>query len=244
MRNIAKKGSFEICVSPRAMPLSDLIAQQQTKLPGIQIEIGKAIAKNLKVELKINWLSYRYHAKYTKCDAFIGIGRIKGEATNKYLKKTVPFFKVELLLATRPGLELKTIADFKKKRVAVDNGSLVHDVLRRKSKANIFVGYSTDEKRLNALKNNKVDVALVNNIGLGWFQKNNPGFKFSTVSSKILSDTYEYDYAFGLRRSDQMTVRDFNDIINEMIDDGTFQKIFNKYGVKYVVNKFEGEFVR
>lgn len=244
MRNIEKKGDFEICVAPDAMPLSYFDPDNPAKPTGIQIDIGKEISKRLKVDLKVSWLSYRYHAKYTTCDAFLGIGRLKGEADNPYLKKTIPFFKIEILLATRPDLELKDIKDMNGKRVAVDNGSLVHDSLRKKSEAEIFVGYLTDEKKLLALQNNEVDVALITNLGLGWFIKNHPEAKFKAVSSKIVSGTYEYDYAFGLRKADRMTVRDFNDMISSMIDDGTLNSIFENYGVKYQVNRWEGEFIR
>ncbi len=244
MRNIEAKGEFEICVSPDAMPLSSLDVEHENKPLGIQIDIGKELARRMKVSLKTSWISMRYHAKYTECDAFLGVGRLKGEIENPYLKKTIPYFKVELLLATRPGTDLKNIEDFKTKRVAVDNGSLIHDSLRKKSEAEIFVSYLTDEKRLKALGNNEVDVAQVTNLGLGWFLKNNPGFKVHTTSSKIIAKVFEYDYAFGLRRADRMTVRDFNDYITAMIEDGTLEKIFANYGIQYEVNKFEGEFVR
>lgn len=243
MRNIEKKGEFEICVSPRAMPFSDLLEEQAGRLPGLQIDIGKEVAKRLKVELKTSWLSYRYQAKYTTCDAFPGVARLKNEPENLYLKKTVPYFKVELLLATRPGTTLKSIEDFRDKRVAVSHGSLVHDVLRKKG-IEVFVSYTTDEKKLKALEKNEIDVALVSNIGLGWYLKNNPGLKYQTISSKVVAKKYEYDYAFGLRRADFMTVRDFNDIITAMIDDGSFERIFNRYGIEYKVNKFVGEFIR
>lgn len=244
MRGIERKGEFEICVNPRAMPLSDLIEQQEGRQPGIQIEIGKELAKRLKVDLKLSWLSYRYQAKYTKCDAFLGVGRIKGEPDNPYLKKTIPFFTVELLLATRPGEDLKTAADLKGKRLALDNGSIVHHQLRNNKDIEIFVSYTTAEKKLMALKNNEVDIALVSNLGFGWFKKNHPDIEIQTVSSKLIAETYEYDYAFGLRRADRMTARDFNDLIEAMIEDGSLKKIFASYGIDYKVNKLEGEYFR
>lgn len=245
MRDIARKGEFEICVSPRAMPLSDLLEAEAGRQPGIQIDIGKELAKRLKVSLKTSWLSYRYHAKYTKCDAFLGVARLKGEPENLYLKKTIPFFKVELLLATRSGTNISSADDLTGKRIAVDNGSLVHDQLREKGGAEIFVSYTTDEKKLDALLNNEVDVALVSNLGLGWYQKTHPqAAAIKTNSSKLIAETYEYDYAFGLRRADRMTARDFNDLIEAMIEDGSFKKIFESYGIDYKVNKFEGEYVR
>lgn len=244
MRDIARKGEFEICVNPRAMPLSDLLEAEAGRQPGIQIDIGKELAKRLKVSLKTSWLSYRYLAKYTNCDAFLGVARLKGEPDNQYLKKTIPFFKVELLLATRPGTTIAIADELTGKRIAVDNGSLVHDQLREKGGAEIFVSYTTDEKKLDALLNNEVDVALVSNLGLGWYKKTHPQAAINTSSSKLIAETYEYDYAFGLRRADRMTARDFNDIITAMIEDGSFKKIFESYGIDYKVNKFEGEYIR
>ena len=243
MRNIERKGEFEIGVNPRAMPLSDLIEQQEGRQPGIQIDIGKELAKRLKVELKISWLSFRYQAKYTTCDAFLGVGRIKGEPENPYLKKTIPFFKVEMLLVTGPEIKLQGWDDIKGKRIAVDNGSIVHDTLKDKD-VEIFVSYTSAEKKLKAIEDGEIDIALVSNLGLGWYLKNNSDFKYQTASSSLVTDKYEYDYAFGLRRADFMTVRDFNDLITAMIEDGTLQSIFESYGVQYEVKKWQGEFIR
>lgn len=242
MKNILLRGTFEICVSPRAMPLSDLQASLETKNAGIEIDFGKAISQALEVKLKTTWISYRYHAKYTKCDAFLSVARLKNEIENIYLKKTIPFFKVEMLLATKKAISLKELKDFKNLKVAVTNGSVAHDALIN-SGAKFFVSYRTDEDKLNALEKGAVDVALVTNLGLGWHKKKYPNLKYNKTSTSIITDQYEYDLAIGLRRADRMTVRDFNDLITEMISNGTLASIFNTYGVTYKVNKWEGEFI-
>lgn len=243
VKNIKKRGVFEICVSPRAMPLSGLKPKLEKKQPGIQIDFGNALAKAMKVDLKVTWISYRYHAKYTKCDAYLGVARLPNEPLNEYMKKTEPFFLVKMIFATKKDLQLHSKTDFKGLKLAVTNGAVVHDVLRE-SGAQIFVSMEDDWDKLEALERGDVDVVLVTNLTLGWYKKNHAAFKPFITSTSIVTPVSQYDYVIGLRRSDMMSVGDFNLLITAMIKDGSLATIFNQYGVEYEVNKTDDDYLR
>lgn len=238
MKNIIRSNQFEICVSPRAMPLSDLVSDLEGNKPGIQIDFAKALADKMKIDLKVTWLSYNYHAKYTNCDAFMGIPHVKGEAENAYVKKTIPYFKFKILFVHKKKLDLRNKNDFKGLNIGVDAGAQAHDALQE-SGANFFISYTTEVEKLDALNRGDIDIALVTNLGLDWYKSNHPDFNAEVTSTSIVVPKHEYDYVIGLRQADMMTVHDFNLMISNMINNGQLAAIFKKYGVNYIVNKVE-----
>ncbi len=160
MRDIARKGEFEICVSPRAMPLSDLIEQQAGRPPGLQIEIGKELAKRLNVSLKTSWLSYRYQAKHTNVMPRLSPASLKNQPDNPYLQKTIPAERLP-----PPAMEDAASLEDLVRGPAVDN----HQVHDEKGMSRHLSAIPAMRKRRTPLPIIKPDVA--NNPVSGWYQQ-------------------------------------------------------------------------
>ena len=56
---VKERGAFVVCAHPDALPYSS----QERVLPGFQIEIADAIAKQLGVRLRTEWIVFTRHAR-------------------------------------------------------------------------------------------------------------------------------------------------------------------------------------
>lgn len=237
---IKERRELIVCVSPRAEPYSDAILMiERPKYPGIQIDLANELAKKIGVGVKYSWLNFFLQADKVKCDLFMGVPKFKNETPHPFLKKSVSYYSgvKDIFVATK-NYKLKGLKDFKGLRVAADTSTLAQDILRKQnSGAELFVSYIEDTKKLDALKKGEIDIALVTNISLGWYQHDNPDFKeVITTPASIIAPNKEYDFALGLHKADEKTIKTFNTYLQELIADGTVKKIFNHYGIDHQLN--------
>src|SRR5437868_15421401 len=65
---VRERGTLGICAHPDALPYSS----QDRTTPGFQLEIAEAIAKQLGVGMRVDWIVFTRHARRLDCDASIG----------------------------------------------------------------------------------------------------------------------------------------------------------------------------
>src|SRR4029453_5455761 len=68
LADVKEQGVFAVCAPPDALPYSS----RDRVLPGFQIELAEAIAKQLGVRLRVEWIVFTRHARRVECDATIG----------------------------------------------------------------------------------------------------------------------------------------------------------------------------
>src|SRR5262245_38538952 len=68
LEDVRERGMFAVCAHPDALPYSS----QERAVPGFQIELGEAIAKQLGVRFRTEWIVFTRHARRVDCDATIG----------------------------------------------------------------------------------------------------------------------------------------------------------------------------
>lgn len=224
---IKEKGEIALCAHPDQMPFS----KRADKPEGFQVDIAKAIAEKLDVSLNVSWIFSKRQAKKTGCDFYTGVARLD-DSDSKYLLITDAYLHLEFKLVTlNETKSIENINDLKSMVVGVSSGSLASRSLI-KNNVGIAVRFSDEESRLQALADGLIDAAIVTNISSGWFEKKYGHHLKVIDAEKILNEQLNYDYAIGLRKSDNNTRDTFNKILSQMKDDGTLLKIFNKYGLK------------
>lgn len=223
---IQKRGVLEVCVNPDAMPFSRL----QDGESGLHLDLAKAFARELGVSAKFSWVSFRYQAKYTQCDAFMGVGVLGGKDDGP-VKKTKPFFRYETVLATRPDKKITKLEDLDGLRVATQTGSLAH-VTMLKRPIDIRVSLLDDTRILDAIDKGEIDVGVVSNIGLGWYLKTHPDKSFARSSASVVQDRTGYPIAVGMRRANDETLELANAALDRLIASGEMKKIFEPYGLE------------
>ncbi len=226
LAHIKQKQSLNICVSYDSLPFST----SEGSNPGLHIELGNLLAREFGVSLQLSWVAYRYQAKYTNCDAFMGVA-ILGDDDGPIMK-TDPYSQIEVLLVTKPGKgPYKTIEDLEGLKVATPSSSAVHTVLVNKP-VELFVSMLRDKDILDAVGEGRVDVGVVSNAGLGWYKNTHSGVEFQSQSSKFIHPLNGYPVAIGFRKSNQETVDETNKVLKKLQKSGELPALLEKYGLE------------
>lgn len=225
---IKSRGVFEVCLSPKSMPLSTVFDGEK----GVHVDLSKALARELGVSARFGWIQFRYQAKYTECDAFVGVGIIPGVKDEGRLKKSKPFMQFDTLMVTNPGKTISNLSELDGLTVATQSGSLSHAAIVTKTKATARLGFTDEEDLLANVADGSVDVGIVTNIGYAWYLHKNPDAKFNVQPAKIFQDITGYAMAIGLRNSDEAAVVAVNDALDRLKSSGEMCKIFTKYGLQ------------
>lgn len=230
---IKERRELIACVSPRAEPYSDAILQiERPGYAGFHINLAKKLAEKIGVGLKLNWVQPFFNREKVDCDLFMGLAKFKEDTPHPFLKKSIPYMQVEDLFVAKKDHGLKGLKDFNGLRVAADTSTAAQDILRKQnSGAELFVSYIEDDKKLRALQEGAVDIAVVTTVSLGWYRKNHPDFAPVTTSTNIIADNSAYQLTLGLHRADEQTLTLFNDYLKEMLTNGTIARILNHYGL-------------
>lgn len=224
--DIRASGEINLCANPQQMPFS----QRADTPEGLQIDVARAIAEKLDVSLNVSWIFSKRQAKKVGCDFYAGVARLKG-GDSKYLLITDPYLRLEFKLVTRDnGPVINSIEDLKSLVVGVSPGSVASHSLT-KNHIRIAVRFADEASRMQALADGLIDAALVTNVSAGWFQKGQTKLQVFDAE-RILNTELNYDYALGLRRSDDDSRNGFNQLLAEMREDGSLSNILTRYGVK------------
>lgn len=225
LEKIQQKKSFRICVNRHALPFSE----SDGFLPGAHIEMAELVARELGVPLDISWVTFRYRAKYTKCDAFMGVAVLGDD--EGFVKKTNPYLHVKMYVVYKPGLKIKSLDDLDGLKIATPSASLAHSILVKRPQVELFVSMAEDKKMLDAVVSGRVDAAIVANTGIGWYKKLNPDVNLEIESAEFIHSFNGYPMAIGFRKADEKIVSRGNDILKKITESGELQKIFYKYGL-------------
>lgn len=225
LAEIKQKNVFKICVNRHALPFSD----SDGPMIGAHVEMAELVARELGVPLGISWVAFRHRAKYTQCDAFMGVA-VLGDGEG-FVKKTNPYLDVKMYVVSRPGTKIKSLEDFDGLKVATPSSSLAHSVLVDRPKVETFVSMMEDVQMLDAVVDGRVDAAVVANTGIGWYKKSNPGVEFELASAEFIHSFNGYPMAIGFRKADDKLVAKGNEILKKATESGELQKILKKYGL-------------
>ncbi|WP_461481513.1 substrate-binding periplasmic protein [Porticoccus sp.] len=232
LAHIKQKQSLNICVSYDSLPFS---TSDDGPNPGLHIELGRLLAREFGVSLQLSWVTFRYQAKYTNCDAFMGVAILGDE--DGPIKKTEPYTRIEVLLAHQPGKgPYKTIDDLKGLKVATPSASAVHTVLVNKP-VELYVSMLKDTDILDAVTEGRVDLGVVSNAGLGWYRHTHPGVALQSESSKFIHPLNGYPVAIGFRQANQETVDEANRVLTKLHKSGELTALLEKYGLEPIDRK-------
>jgi len=228
LATVRERGTFGVCAHPDALPYSS----QDRTLPGFQLEIAEAIASQLGVRLRVEWIVFTRHARRVDCDATIG-AIVKADtdgAPRRGPRLTKAYvasgYVLVIPVTSRPIERLEDVRG----KIAVEHSSWPHYVLdTRKLPLSSFGG---PVEILDAVAKGEVPAGLVSDAYVGWYLKLHPG----TVK---ISDTYvperdfRWNVAVALRNADAPLVEAVNHALDALLADQTIQKIFARYGISY-----------
>jgi ABC-type amino acid transport substrate-binding protein len=219
---------LSLCANPNALPF----AAEHGDLPGFQIEIARALAQKLGVELQVLWIVPRYRASAVDCDMLMDTILSPG-VEQRGLRPSMPYQVGGVGLVFAPGEP--TVADYRSlradMRVGVMMNSLASLIISRTGAAMVPFGFEDD--MMEAVAQGDVRAAAVSVSAAGYYNLRHPGKTLTVVRAQDHEPELRWNLAVGLRRADDALVDAVNGALKSLLDDGAIGAIYARYGIEH-----------
>ena len=225
LAEVQEAGQLVIATSPDFPPFENL---EGGEVVGIEIEIMELICEELGVELVIETMDFDSvlvgiaAAKYD-CGVS-GITVNPGRERN--MRFTDPYYIAAQCIVVKEGSTITGVDDLEGKKVSVQTGTTSED-------ACLDAGYDVQSFQANAdakaaLTSGRVDAWVVDNLTA--LQMVASGDGLVVLDENLTEEPYAFAFAYG----SEDLVAAINEILNDLIADGTVEDIFEQFGESYV----------
>ncbi|HEU5294601.1 MAG TPA: transporter substrate-binding domain-containing protein [Burkholderiaceae bacterium] len=219
---------LSLCANPNALPY----AAERGDLPGFQIEIARALAQRMGLQLQVMWIVPRYRASTVDCDMLMDTILSPG-VEQRGLRPSMPYQVGGVGLVFAPGQP--TVPDYKSlregMRVGVMMNSLASLVVSRTAAAMVPFGF--EEDMMEAVARGDVNAGAVSPASAGYYNLRHPGQALTVVRAQDNEPELRWNVAVGLRRADDALVEAVNVALKTLLDDGTIRTIYARYGIEH-----------
>jgi polar amino acid transport system substrate-binding protein len=228
LADVRERGIFAVCAHPDALPYSS----QDRVLPGFQIELAEAIARQLGVRLRVEWIVYTRHARRVDCDATIGsIVKDDADGPRRGPRLTRPYLASGyVLVIPAKAKPIEHLEDVKPRKIGVEHTSWPHYLLDSRKIPLASYGGSLD--LLEAIARGEVGAGLVSDAYAGWYLKLNPG-TVRISEAYVPEKDLRWNVAVALRNADAALVDAVNQALDSLAADKTIPTILDRYGITY-----------
>jgi polar amino acid transport system substrate-binding protein len=226
---VRQRGVLSVCAPPNALPAATKRGQPR----GIQIELAQVIADRLGVALDVAWVTEMAMYRRVDCDLVLDVFTTYHALKETRLAPTIPYQHTGVALVLRPGLDSVTgFGDLPKEaRLAVQFGSAAQYILGKRGLKTIAFGF--EDEMMAAVASGEVDAAAVTPVSAGWYLHQHPDTKLRLVHAYEAEPELAWDLAVGMRRADRGMRRAVDDIVRQMLADGTVSRIYAAYGIEH-----------
>jgi ABC-type amino acid transport substrate-binding protein len=228
LAEVKSLGAISMCANADALPY----ASNNPQAPGFQVELGRALAAALGVQLNVEWILPRRRANVVNCDLLFDTAN-DPEVHEGRLLLSHPYQKSGLALGLRRDAD--PISDFKElkkgQKVGVMVGSIAAMVLGKAGKS--FSPYAFQSDMLEDLEKGEIYAAAVSAATMSYyiFQRPESGLRLAKAFEN--EPMLTWDVCVGLRKSDDALLAAVNQALDRLLDDGTVSRIYAKYGVEH-----------
>jgi polar amino acid transport system substrate-binding protein len=226
LQSITAGGSITLCAHPSALPY----ASRKGEIPGLQVEIAEALAKQIGVLLNRNWVFNAYQFRRAGCDIVLDAIGDRGALSEIGLRSSRPYHRSGIVLAVRRDSPATGLADLSRDgRVGVQVGSLA---AMRFSKAGIGISpFVFEEEMLDALQKGEIDAAAVTPGAVGWFNLRRPEAQLRAISVFQGDADMNWNVAVGMIGSDEALRQRMAAALETLLADGTIARLYTRYGM-------------
>jgi polar amino acid transport system substrate-binding protein len=237
-KRIQDRGVMVVCVDPANLPYSSAKEDR----PGFDVELARALAREMGVKLRIEWLDVRGATAMGKLldrESDVAFGTAidanafedDDELAGKVLYSR-PYYASGYLLVTRKnGPRVKSLVELKgakSRRLATEAGSVADYRLRQR-------GYERSLFRnqvavLKALYDGTIDYAYLW-ANVGWTLHATPDFAVELVPDYVPED--HWNIAVAMRQGDDDLKQHVDAALDKLIKDGAITHALARYHVPY-----------
>ena len=230
LAEVKAKGAISLCANPDALPF----ASEKADPPGFQIEIARAIARGLGVNLELQWILPRYRANLVNCD--ILMDSIDDAAIYEgRLLLSRPYQRTGVALGL--GRQATAVDGFdglqKGQKVGVMVNSLAQVVLGKRGVSES--PYAFEQDMLDDLAKGELYGAAASPATIAYYIRLHPEAGLQLVYAYDGEPQLAWNVSVGMRKSDRALVDAVNQVLDKLLADGTITAIYARYGVEHRV---------
>jgi polar amino acid transport system substrate-binding protein len=224
---ILDRNELVMCAQAHALPFS----RQDGTLEGFQIELGRALAAELGVALRVHFMHLHREPRRKECDALMSVAVPREADADVDYRTSDPYMAYRAVLVVhRSRSAVRALTDFAPGRVAVPSGSWAHFLLTGQN-VPVWVRFRTDEEIIGAVESGASEAGIVSNFGYGWYRQRHPEAAVREAVEHALDGDLGFDVAVGLMDADQALVDRVNAALERMAESGVISATLARYGI-------------
>ena len=213
-----------VATSPDFPPFESL---ENNEIVGIEVDIMNLISEDLGMPVKYEQMDFDSVIPGVQTGKFdVGMSGITvTEDRQKNCDFTDPYFLASQAIVVMADSPITCKADLEGKKISVQTGTTAEEYCMDNGYE--VLSFTANNDAATALTTGKVDAWVVDNevaVALAAQQG------LTVLDEAMTSEPYAFAFAKG---SDEL-VSSFNASLKKLMDDGSIQEIFDKYGVLYV----------
>jgi polar amino acid transport system substrate-binding protein len=226
---VRSRGVITICAHANALPFSN----RKDDPPGFQIELARALARQLNLGLAVAWVVTPNQYRAADCDMILDTIVDPEVQSQTRLRVSKPYHHSGVALAVPAGAtNIGSFQDLKTgERVGVQVGSIAQMILGQRGVQTI--PFAFEDEILEALAAGSLDGAAVSPAAIGYFNLTHPNQNVRLVHAYEQEPDLSWDVAVGMRGSDNLLRESVDAALDRLLADGTIQSIYARYGIEH-----------
>lgn len=240
LERVQESGSLRLCANPDALPYSH--RSSRNDLPGFQVELADAIARELRLGLTVVWVQGPSATRKTNCDASMDsipvATRYESEGRTGPLMPTVnsarftkPYAGSGVFLIVPSGSPARRFEELRDKKIGVRIGSVEHAWLAKKA-FNVSV-FAFQEEIVAAVDAGDIGAGAVASPAMGWYRHEHPDTRVTIPEDYEPDPNLRWNVAIALWQADEALIEAMNAAIDRVVEKQVPNGIYAKYGVTY-----------
>jgi polar amino acid transport system substrate-binding protein len=223
---IRSVGALGLCAHPNSLPF----ASKAGDPPGFQVELAQALARELGVSLKLDWIITSYQIRSADCDIMMDVIADREAQGETNLRITKPYYRTGVALAVPMASKVTSFAGLDQHtKVGVQVGSVAAMVIDQRHVPISTFGFEADS--LEALANHEIDAATVTPAVAAYYNQTHPDKAVRVLPPDESEASLNWNVAVGMVRPDDRLREAIDDALARLRADGTLERIYARYGV-------------
>ncbi|MBR0753947.1 transporter substrate-binding domain-containing protein [Bradyrhizobium jicamae] len=223
---IRDSGVLGLCAHPNSLPF----ASKAGDPPGFQIELGQALARELGVTMRPDWIITQYQMRSAGCDIVLDVIADREAQGETRLRISKPYYRTGVALAVPASSSLTSFKSLDgHTKVGVLVGSMAAMTLGQRHVPMSTFGFEIDS--LEALANREIDAAAVTPAMASYFNLTHPDKAVRIVDPDDGEPALSWNVAVGMIRPDDDLRNAVDGAMEKLRADGTIERIYRRYGV-------------
>ncbi len=229
LASIETRGVISLCAHPNSLPF----ASRSGNPPGFQVEIARALAKELGVNLDVAWIVSPFQRSRAECDIVLDMIVDPEVQAESRVRVSKPYHRSGVALALpKNDDKVRAFADLDQgKRIGVQMGSLAHMFLEQRGVKTTPFGF--EDEMIEALADGTLDGAAVSPATIGYFNLTQPQRAVRLLHAYEQEPHLSWNVAVGMRGSDEPLRAKMDAAVDRLLADGTIRAIYARYGIEH-----------